>query len=134
MSAAVGGTGNHSATYRIIDVRLDKPDRQLVEQALPCPMIPGELAALPHFVLLMSQFLGHFLDANLVSNLGHHELGNVERLDFSPAERVRSAVRFGLAGVVRAETTLAIRTRALDRPDARALLDPAEELGCEIPL
>jgi hypothetical protein len=133
ISVAVGGTGKEPATYRRIDMKPDGPVSRVVDEALSTPTVPRELVGLPRRAHLLRPVLGRLSDTILVSNLGRQELDHVERLDFFPVARGRSSVAFGCAGVAGGLTTLSIRARYLDRPDARAILDCAvEELGHEV--
>jgi hypothetical protein len=127
ISVAVGGVEGQSATYRRIDVRPDQPVGDLVESALGSPKVPRELMALPRAASLMSPIMGRLSDTILVSNLGRRALGAVDRLDFFPVARGRSAVAFGLTGIPGGQTSLSVRTRNIDPADTRAILDDAAE-------
>jgi hypothetical protein len=127
ISVAVGGVDGQSATYRRIDVRPGDPVGELVERALGTPKVPRELMALPRAASLMSPIVGRLSDTILVSNLGRRELGAIERLDFFPVARGRSAVAFGLTGIPGGQTSLSLRTRNLDPADTRNILDDAAE-------
>ncbi len=123
ISIAVGGVGSDSATYRRIDMAPDGPVERLVEEALSTATVPREMVGLPRAARLVGPFVYRLSDTFLVSNLGRRGIDAVDRVDFFPVARGRSAVAFGAIGVAEGLTSLTLRARDLDRTDADKLLD-----------
>lgn len=123
VSVAVGGMGSDSATYRRIDTTPDGPVERLVDEALSTTTVPREMVGLPRAARLVGPLVYRLSDTILVSNLGRQRIGPVDRVDFFPVARGRSAVAFGAAGIADGRTSLTLRARDLDRTDADRLLD-----------
>ena len=106
-----------------IDVAPGDPIAQLVSDALATPTEPGEQVSAPKAVMAaLAPLVERFSDTLLISNLGRQEVEGVERLDFFPVARGRSAVCIGAATIVGATSSLTIRARDLSPGDARRLL------------
>jgi len=125
ITAAVGGVGGDSATYRRIDLDVGDPVLSAVDAALAVEEVPRDAVSVPRAARLLAPVLGRLSDTILVSNLGRLDLVGVHRVDFFPVARGRSAVAFGAASARGGESTLSIRARRLDRHDARSLLERA---------
>ena len=74
---------------------------------------------------LLEPVVDRFSDTILISNLGRHRVPGVDRLDFFPVARGRSAVCFASAAIEDGSTTLTLRARDLSPGDARRLLADA---------
>jgi hypothetical protein len=126
LTIAVGGpmgVGN-VASYRRIDVRPDAPVADLVAQALASNVEPGEQVRAPRLILRgLGPVVERFSDTLLISNLGRHDVPGVERLDFFPVARGRSAVSVASASVAGGETSVTVRARDLSPADARRFLN-----------
>jgi len=133
LTIAVGGPAGvgNVASYRRIDVAPDGPVGRLVQEALASPDEPGEQVSAPKLVMqLLEPVVERFSDTILISNLGRHRVPGVERLDFFPVARGRSAVCFASAAIEDGATTLTLRARDLSPGDARRLLaDAADRLA-----
>lgn len=133
LTIAVGGPAGvgNVASYRRIDVTPTDPVGSLVQDALASPEEPGEQVSAPKLVMrLLEPVVERFSDTILISNLGRHPVPGVERLDFFPVARGRSAVCFASAAIADGSTTLTLRARDLSPGDARRLLaDAAARLG-----
>ncbi|WP_421121048.1 hypothetical protein ACE2AJ_07180 [Aquihabitans daechungensis] len=128
LTIAVGGPAGvgNVASYRRIDVAPDGPVADLVQAALASPEEPGEQVRAPKLVMrLLEPVVERFSDTILISNLGRHHVPGVERLDFFPVARGRSAVCFASAAIEDGSTTLTLRARDLSPGDARRLLADA---------
>lgn len=128
LTIAVGGPAGvgNVASYRRIDVAPGDAIGHLAQTALATPDEPGEQVSAPKLVMsLLEPVVERFSDTLLISNLGRHRLPGVERLDFFPVARGRSAVCFASAGVEGGATTLTLRARDLSPGDARRLLADA---------
>jgi hypothetical protein len=128
LTIAVGGPAGvgNVASYRRIDVTPQGPVADLVQEALASPDEPGEQVSAPKVVMRMLEpVVERFSDTILISNLGRHRVPGVERLDFFPVARGRSAVCFASAAVEGGATTLTLRARDLSPGDARRLLTDA---------
>jgi hypothetical protein len=128
ITVAVGGPAGvgNVASYRRIDVAPRDDVAAAVQAALAIPEEPGEQVSAPKLVMRMLEpVVERFSDTILVSNLGRHAIDGVERLDFFPVARGRSAVCFASAAVEGAQTSFTVRARDLGRGDARRLLDEA---------
>lgn len=125
LTIAVGGPAGvgNVASYRRIDVAPGDPIAALVADALATPTEPGEQVSAPKAVMAaLAPLVERFSDTLLVSNLGRQEVEGVERLDFFPVARGRSAVCIGAATIAGAGSSLTIRARDLSPGDARRLL------------
>ena len=102
-----------------------------MQEALASPEEPGEQVSAPKLVMrLLEPVVERFSDTILISNLGRHRVPGVERLDFFPVARGRSAVCFAAAAIEGGATTLTLRARDLSPGDARRLLaDAADRLA-----
>jgi hypothetical protein len=127
ISVAVGGTRGEAATYRRVDVPVGGDVEAAVTRALAEEAVPIELGGLPPGAVLLSPLLRRLSDTFLVSNLGRVGLAGVQRLEFYPVARGRSAVAFGAAGLADRPATLTLRARDLTVDDAEALLDRVVE-------
>jgi hypothetical protein len=128
LTIAVGGPAGvgNVASYRRIDVAPDQPVAQLVSDALASPEEPGEQVSAPKLVMrLLEPVVERFSDTILISNLGRQRVPGVDRIDFFPVARGRSAVCFASASVEGGATTLTLRARDLSPGDARRLLADA---------
>ncbi|WP_426574103.1 hypothetical protein [Aquihabitans sp. McL0605] len=128
LTIAIGGPAGvgNVASYRRIDVTPSDPIPALVQEALASPDEPGEQVSAPKALMaLLEPVVERFSDTILVSNLGRHRVPGVERLDFFPVARGRSAVCFASAAIEGGQTTLTLRARDLSPGDARRLLDAA---------
>lgn len=128
LTIAVGGPAGvgNVASYRRIDVDPSGPVADLVQEALASPDEPGEQVSAPKVVMrLLEPVVERFSDTLLISNLGRHRVPGVERLDFFPVARGRSAVCFASAAIEDGSTTLTVRARDLSPGDARRLLADA---------
>ena len=128
LTIAVGGPAGvgNVASYRRIDVRTTDPIGRLVQEALASPEEPGEQVSAPKLVMkLLEPLVERFSDTLLLSNLGRHRVPGVERLDFFPVARGRSAVCFASAAIEGGQTTLTLRARDLSPGAARRLLEDA---------
>jgi hypothetical protein len=135
LTIAVGGPAGvgNVASYRRIDAAPDGPVADLVQAALASPDEPGEQVSAPKLVMkLLEPVVERFSDTILISNLGRHRVPGVDRLDFFPVARGRSAVCFASAAIDGGATTLTLRARDLSPGDTRRLLDDAAgRLGVE---
>lgn len=133
LTIAVGGPAGvgNVASYRRVDVDPEEPIAGLVQDALASPDEPGEQVSAPKIVMrLLEPVVERFSDTILISNLGRHAVPGVERLDFFPVARGRSAVCFASAAIEGGATTLTLRARDLSPGDARRLLaDAADRLA-----
>lgn len=128
LTIAVGGPAGvgNVASYRRIDVDPTQPVARRVQDALASPDEPGEQVRAPKVVMRMLEpVVERFSDTILISNLGRHAVPGVERLDFFPVARGRSAVCFASAAIEGGATTLTLRARDLSPGDARRLLADA---------
>lgn len=128
LTIAVGGPAGvgNVASYRRIDVAPTGLVAAQVQEALASPEEPGEQVSAPKVVMrLLEPVVERFSDTLLISNLGRHAVPGVERLDFFPVARGRSAVCFASAAIEGGATTLTIRARDLSPGDARRLLADA---------
>ena len=128
LTVAIGGPAGvgNVASYRRIDVRRDDPIGARVQEALASPEEPGEQVSAPKALMkLLEPVVERFSDTILLSNLGRHRVPGVERLDFFPVARGRSAVCFASAAIEGGETTLTLRARDLSPADGRRLLAEA---------
>lgn len=128
LTVAVGGPAGvgNVASYRRIDVRTTDPIATLVADALASPEEPGEQVSAPKLVMkALEPVVERFSDTILLSNLGRHRVPGVERLDFFPVARGRSAVCFASASIEGGQTTLTLRARDLSPADGRRLLADA---------
>jgi len=123
ISVAIGGpTGvGNVASYRRVDVGPSDPVVERVTAALADETEPTELVRAPAGLALLRPLAHRLSDSVLVSNLGLQQLP-VDRLEFFPVARGRSAVAIGAAGVRRGGATLTLRARDLDVADADAIL------------
>ncbi len=132
LTVAVGGPAGvgNVASYRRIDVAPDGPVAERVQVALASPEEPGEQVSAPKLVMrLLEPVVERFSDTILISNLGRHRVPGVERLEFFPVARGRSAVCFASAAIEGGSTTLTVRARDLSPGDARRILaDAADRL------
>jgi hypothetical protein len=122
ISVAVGGLGGQGATYRRVDVSAVDQVGPAVRAAMADPSVPAELKGLPPGAFLLQPLLQRFSDTMLVSNLGRQDLPGVRRLEVYPVARGRSALAFGVAGLVGGPTTLTVRSGTLSQPDTESLL------------
>lgn len=133
LTIAVGGPAGvgNVASYRRIDVRPTDAIGPLVQDALASPDEPGEQVSAPKLLMaLLEPVVERFSDTLLISNLGRHRMPGVDRIDFFPVARGRSAVCIASATVEGGETSLTIRARDLSPSDARRLLaETAERLA-----
>ncbi|MBI2710147.1 MAG: hypothetical protein HYX34_10690 [Actinobacteria bacterium] len=118
------GVGN-VASYRRIDLDPSADVTAAVTAALATPDEPAEQVSSPKAMKLLTPIVARFSDSFLMSNLGRHGVPGVERIDFFPVARGRSAVTFGSATVAGRQSTLTLRARDLDPIDARNLLHDA---------
>ena len=128
ITVAVGGPAGvgNVASYRRIDVAPGGPVADLVQEALASPDEPGEQVSAPKLLMkALEPVVERFSDTILVSNLGRHAVPGVERLDFFPVARGRSAVCFASASIEGGGTTLTLRARDLSPASARRLLAAA---------
>lgn len=128
LTVAVGGPAGvgNVASYRRLDVDLHDPIPTMVQDALRSPQEPGEQVSAPKLVMrALEPVVERFSDTILVSNLGRHRVPGVERLDFFPVARGRSAVCFASAAVEGGQTTLTLRARDLSPAEGTALLASA---------
>ena len=128
LTVAVGGPAGvgNVASYRRIDVAPGDPVAVLVQEALASADEPGEQVSAPKLVMkALEPVVERFSDTILLSNLGRHRVPGVERLDFFPVARGRSAVCFASAAIEGGQTTLTLRARDLSPGDGRRLLDDA---------
>jgi hypothetical protein len=128
LTIAVGGPAGvgNVASYRRIDVTPTDPIAELVQEALASPEEPGEQVSAPKLVMrLLEPVVERFSDTILISNLGRQRVPGVERVDFFPVARGRSAVCFASAAIEGGATTLTLRARDLSPGDARRLLADA---------
>lgn len=137
LTIAVGGppgVGN-VASYRRIDQRPDDTIAESVRAALATVEEPGEQVRAPKLLLrALVPVVGRLSDTLLVSNLGRHRLEGVERIEFFPVARGRSAVALGSASVTGGDTTITLRARDLSPGDAdRFLAHVADELRASAP-
>jgi len=116
------GVGN-VATYRRIDASPDSDIRAVVNSAIATDAEPIELRRSPRLAVLARPALSRFGDSFLVSNLGRHELGPVESLEFYPVARGRSGVAFGAVGLRGGPSVLTLRTLRVHQEDAERILD-----------
>jgi hypothetical protein len=133
ISLAVGGEPGfeNRASYRRIDVRAGDDVDAEVAVALASTDEPLELSRAPRFARGLA-FLSHRAsDTFLVSNLGRVIVPQVDRVDFYPVARGRSAIAVGAVGVLDGESTVCLRARDLGPADAEALLDTIV-LGLEL--
>ena len=129
LTIAVGGPAGvgNVASYRRIDVAPSDPIADLVSEALATPTEPGEQVSAPKALMAaLGPVVERFSDTLLISNLGRQDVPGVERLDFFPVARGRSAVCIGAATITGRETSLTIRARDLSPGDARRLLADAK--------
>jgi hypothetical protein len=127
ITIAVGGppgVGN-VAGFRRIDLGATDAVRPAVVAALATPEEPAVQVRSPRTMRLLQPVVNRFSDSLLVSNLGRQRVAGIERIDFFPVARGRSAVVFGAAAVEGGATTLSIRARDLSQPDVEAILDDA---------
>ena len=128
LTIAIGGPAGvgNVASYRRIDVAVSDPISSLVQDALASPDEPGEQVSAPKLVMaLLEPVVERFSDTILISNLGRHRVPGVDRLDFFPVARGRSAVCFASAAIEDGATTLTLRARDLSPGEARRLLADA---------
>ena len=129
LTIAVGGPAGvgNVASYRRIDVAPSDPIADLVSEALATPTEPGEQVSAPKALMAaLGPVVERFSDTLLISNRGRQDVPGVERLDFFPVARGRSAVCIGAATITGRETSLTIRARDLSPGDARRLLADAK--------
>ncbi|MEZ5204680.1 MAG: hypothetical protein R2701_09960 [Acidimicrobiales bacterium] len=125
LTIAVGGPAGvgNVASYRRIDVAPTDPVADLVQAALASPDEPGEQVSAPKALMRALQpVVERFSDTLLISNLGRQQVAGVERLDFFPVARGRSAVCIASCAIDGAATSLTVRARDLSPGDARRLL------------
>jgi hypothetical protein len=118
------GVGN-VASYRRIDLAAGEPVVAAVTEALATPDEPAEQVNASKLLRLLTPVVDRFSDSILLSNLGRQDVPGVERIDFFPVARGRSAVAFASATVRGGRSTLTIRARDLSPAAARSLLDDA---------
>lgn len=118
------GVGN-VASYRRIDLPAGAAVVEPVTAALATPDEPAEQVNASRLLRLLTPVTNRFSDSILFSNLGRHQVEGVERIDFFPVARGRSAVAFAASTVAGGTSTLTIRARQLNTAAARALLDDA---------
>ncbi len=118
------GVGN-VASYRRIDLAGDEPVVGAVSAALATPDEPAEQVNASKLLRLLTPVVDRFSDTILLSNLGRHHLPGVDRIDFFPVARGRSAVAFAASTVAGAASTLTVRARDLQPEAVGALLDDA---------
>ena len=124
VSLGIGGAGGvgNLATYRRVDVDVAAPSEASVRAVLRRREEPIELVSAPRLAPLLQPLVGRLSDSFLVSNVGRRELPGVQRIEFFPVARGRSAVAVGAAGVAGGPATVTLRARHLSRDDATALL------------
>ena len=128
VTVAVGGPAGvgNVASYRRLDLVPSDAVADLVQTALKDPSEPGEQVSAPKLLMkALAPVVERFSDTILVSNLGRQTVPGVERIDFFPVARGRSAVCFASASVTGGETTLSIRARDLSPGDAQRILAEA---------
>lgn len=118
------GVGN-VASYRRIDLPAGAAVVEPVTAALATPDEPAEQVKASRLLKLLTPVTNRFSDSILLSNLGRHQVDGVERIDFFPVARGRSAVAFAASTVIGGSSTLTIRARHLDPTAARTLLEDA---------
>lgn len=128
ITVAVGGPAGvgNVASYRRVDVAPGAAVAAAVRDALASVEEPGEQVSAPRpLMALLAPVVERFSDTVLVSNLGRQRVPGVERLDFFPVARGRSAVCFAAASIEGAASTLSLRARDLSPGDGRRLLTDA---------
>lgn len=128
ITVAVGGPAGvgNVASYRRLDLRTSDAVAPAVQAALRDPSEPGEQVKAPKLIMkALTPVVERFSDSILVSNLGRQTVPGVDRIDFFPVARGRSAVCFASASVAGGATTLSIRARDLSPGDARRILADA---------
>jgi hypothetical protein len=126
LTIAIGGPAGvgNVASYRRIDVAPSDPVAELVRTAIATPEEPGEQVSAPKLVLRALQpVVERFSDTLLISNLGRQRVPGVERIDFFPVARGRSAVCIGATTVEGGASSLTVRARDLSPADARRLAE-----------
>jgi hypothetical protein len=117
------GVGN-VASYRRLDLPAQAGDvADRVGEALASLEEPPEQVRAGIVLALARPMARRLSDSMLVSNLGRLPLPGVERIDFFPVARGRSAVAFGAATVEGGASTVSIRARDLAPDDANGLLE-----------
>ncbi len=128
VTVAIGGPAGvgNVASYRRLDLRRSDAVADAVQAALQDPSEPGEQVSAPKLLMkALTPVVERFSDTILVSNLGRQTVPGVERIDFFPVARGRSAVCFASASVAGGETTMSIRARDLSPGDAQRVLADA---------
>jgi hypothetical protein len=135
ISLAVAGRQGfeNTASYRRIDVDPDADALALVSEAMSRADEPRELSNAPRLVRGLGFLARWASDTFLLSNLGRLTLPHVERLDFYPVARGRSAVAIGAAGIEGGQSSVTLRARDLNQADAEILLDEIVERLAEAP-
>jgi hypothetical protein len=124
LTIAIGGPAGvgNVASYRRIDVAPGDPIATLVQEAMASPAEPGEQVSAPKLVMrALEPVVERFSDTLLISNLGRQRVPGVERIDFFPVARGRSAVCVGSTSVEGGASSLTVRARDLSPGDARRL-------------
>ncbi len=123
MGLEAGKGVSNASTYRRVDIKVGEPMGDAIRRALREKSDPWEVARPSKLISYLGPVVDRLSDTVLVTNMGRYLMPPVVgAVEGYPVARGRSAVSVGVVRLSGASSTISMRCRDINKPDAKSIL------------